>query len=446
MRIHVPSLKPAINAFWLLCFIVAPRTVTGDAAPAPVTKTGILSTQQQHLSLQDTNTNAHARSLATFNITNWHKCSPFNKESSTKVNSITISRNGCKKRCLNSSAPSCKAFLWKKNKNGRKICWLIRHDTSAVAVTQRNNRIVCGLLESDQTDMEEPSRTPSSSPVASASDVPSFAPSSLYITRDELMTDGNGVSFPSNIDVELRSNSSASNEFGVVITTHAFNASDVDFKVDYTQTSFADVQSAYESQLILFFATSGTYPEILLQSDNDFADFTALIAGSVKSKIHTTLDYTWFYAGTKEASGSHFTTAKHLQLSLRIRRFENEIYSYFQVPGDQNWQQIGSPLILPSSMHDVPLQFGYRVKKEWQVHHEFTVRAQKLAGGPPLPIPTRAPTMAPTETKTWINPGTIYKEPVCPTTLDRSLVSGGNPYEVRGVGGGGAMSGLSISP
>ena len=423
--------------------MVARTTVTGDAAP--VTKRGVLSTQQQHLSLQDTNTDAHARSLATFNITNWHKCSPFDKESSTKLSSITISKNRCKKRCLNSSS-SCKAFLWRKKKSGRKVCWLIHHDTSAVAVTQRNNRIACGLLNSDQTDTEEPSRTPSSSPVASASDAPSFAPSSLYITRDELMSDGNGVSFPSDIDVQLRSNSSASYEFGVVITTHAFNADDVDFEVDYTQTSFAGVQSAYESQLILFFATSGTYPEMLLQSDNNFANFTALIAGSVKSKIHTTLNYTWFYAGTKEASGSASTAAKHLQLSLRIRRLNNEICTYFRVPGDQNWQQIGSPLILPSSMHDVPLQFGYRVKKEWQVHHNFTVRAQKLAGGPSLPIPTRTPTMAPTETKTWINPGTNHKEPVCPTTLDRSGVSGGNPYEVRGVGGGGAMSGLSISP
>ena len=442
MQIHVPSLKRAIIAFWLLCFVVSRVTATGDAVP--VTKR--VSTQQ-HLSLQDTNTTAHhaPRSLAKFNINNWHKCSPFDKDLSTKLNSITISRKDCKKRCLAASS-SCKAFLWKKKeKNGRKICWLIRHDTSAVSVTQRKNRITCGLLKRDQTDTEEPNPTPSSLPVASASAAPSFAPSSLYITRDELMSDGNGVSFPSDIDVQLQSNSSAQDEFGVVITTHAFNADDVDFKVDYTQTSFADVQSNYESQLILFFATSGTYPEMLLQSDNDFANFTALIAGFLKSKIHTTLDYTWFYSGTKEASGSD-STAKHLRLSLRIRRLNNTIYSYFQEPSDQNWQQIGSPLALPSPMHDAPLQFGYRVKKEWQVHHNFTVRAQKLAGGSPLPIPTRAPTMAPTEKRTWINPGTNYKEPVCPTTLDRSGVSGGNPYEVRGVGGGGAMSGLSISP
>ena len=98
-------------------------------------------------------------------------------------------------------------------------------------------------------------------------------------------------------------------------------------------------------------------------------------------------------------------------------------------------------------MHNIPLQFGFRVAKEWKQYHHFTVSARKLAGGPPLPIPTRVPTSSPTETRTWIAPliGTNYKEQACPSYLDRSSVSE-HPYEVRGVGGGGAMSGLSISP
>ena len=57
-------------------------------------------------------------------------------------------------------------------------------------------------------------------------------------------------------------------------------------------------------------------------------------------------------------------------------------------------------------------------------------------------IPTKAPTSAPTETKTWIKPETEYKPPSCPSKFDRSSQG---MYEMRGIGGGGAMSGLSIS-
>ena len=118
---------------------------------------------------------------------------------------------------------------------------------------------------------------------------------------------------------------------------------------------------------------------------------------------------------------------------------------YYKVPGGGEWIDIEEPMNIPQAMHDVPIQFGVRVKKEWQTYHHFSVRTTKLAGGPALPIPTKVPTISPTETRTLIITGTNYQESVCPTTLDRSSVNG-NLYEVRGVGGGGAMSGLSISP
>lgn len=260
---------------------------------------------------------------------------------------------------------------------------------------------------------------------------------------------GNGVSFPSSTEVVLQSNSSESSQFGAVLSKHAFNDVDVDFSVNYTQMSFADYQSGYESQLYVFFVPSGTYPETLLQPDNDISEFLNATVGRLKSKVHTTLDHTWFYRGTAapETSQSHSIPTKYLELSLRIRRYNNTIYTYYKIPGGLEWAQIQQPMSIPEAMHDIPLQFGFRIKKEWQQYHYFAVGARKLAGGPPLPIPTKEPTSSPTETRTWIAPltGTNFKEQACPSSLDRSSVSE-HPYEVRGVGGGGAMSSLSISP
>ena len=263
---------------------------------------------------------------------------------------------------------------------------------------------------------------------------------------NDLLFGGNGVSFPTDTEVVLESTSSTSSEFGVVITKHAFNADDVDFKVDYTQTSYANVQDGYESQLCVFFAPTGTYPEDLLQNDNDFGDFTASTVGYFKSKVYTIGEqYTWFDSGTSESTHSSSTNTKHLELSLRIRRLENQIYTYYKVPGSDAWVHEGQAMDIPEALQDVPVQFGFRVKKGWRMYHQFSVQAFQQAGGSPLSIATRPPTTSPTETRTWIVQETNYKEPVCPTTLDRSSVSG-YEYEVRGVGGGGAMSGLSLSP
>ena len=153
-------------------------------------------------------------------------------------------------------------------------------------------------------------------------------------------------------------------------------------------------------------------------------------------------DHTYFYGsnGVGSVAGGQF------DLSLRLRRLNNVLHSYYKVPGG-DWVEIGTSVAVSQEYQDVPIQFGFRVKKEWRAYHKFSVVKIQRSGGPPLPIPTKVPTTSPTETRTWISelPATTDNGAVCPTTLDRSSVSQ-YPYEVRGIGGGGAMSGLSISP
>ena len=92
-------------------------------------------------------------------------------------------------------------------------------------------------------------------------------------TRErEWLKAGNGVSYPSETEVVLESTSSSTDQFGVVVTKHSFNAADVDFQVDYTQVDYPG-QIGYQSQIYLFFVPEGTYPETLLQTDNDIGDF-----------------------------------------------------------------------------------------------------------------------------------------------------------------------------
>ena len=146
--------------------------------------------------------------------------------------------------------------------------------------------------------------------------MPSSVPSTFDLISDEFMFDGNGVSFPSVTDVVLQSDSSNSSQFGVVITKHAFNEEDVDFQVEYSQTSYADVQGGHESQLLIFFAEEGTYPETLQQTDNDIGVFQASTVGYLKSKVFTTSDNTWFSCGTAEGSQSSSTPTKYLDLSF----------------------------------------------------------------------------------------------------------------------------------
>ncbi len=193
------------------------------------------------------------------------------------------------------------------------------------------------------------------------------------------MFDGNGVSFSTDTEVVLSSESNQASQFGVVLTKNAYNGADVDFQVDYVQTDYASLQSAYESQLVIFFVPEGTLPATLLQTDNNFGEFEAATVGYLRSKVFTTMDHTWFYCGTGEVSQGTSTSTKYLELSLRIRRLNNTIYAYYKAPGSDTWVDIKLPMAIPQSLHGVPLQFGFRVKKEYKTHHNFSVHAKKLA-------------------------------------------------------------------
>ena len=164
-------------------------------------------------------------------------------------------------------------------------------------------------------------------------------PSNLDVITEEWMFHGNGVSFPSETEVVLQSSSYASDQLGAVVTTHAFNEGDVDFQVDVTQTSFAEVQGGYESQLYIFFAEEGTYPETLLQSDIDIEEFLAETVGYLKSKVFIgeSSRNTWFSCGTAETTQSLSTSTQYYELSLRLRKLNNQIHAYYKPPDGNAW-------------------------------------------------------------------------------------------------------------
>ena len=355
------------------------------------------------------------------------KCSPIIAEDLVRI--PNVKRGKCKEKCL--KRKKCLAFQYKR-KSKRRMCKLLFYTPEVI--TQKSTKNTCGIVYF-------PTEFPSSQP--------SPISTSPWLSKNQWMTWGR-VDFDLNDD-QFILQSEKNSDLGVLVSTHAFNDTDIDFIVEYDQETFEDDHSGYEAQPYLFFVPTGTYPEILTQTDNQFSDFEQIVVGYVRSKIFTSttnpIDHTWFRAGNR-ANTDSFTssTSNRLKsLSLRIRKYNNEIYAYYrQLVDDGEWIQIGSSLPLADDVKNIPLQVGIRVKKEWKSLYNFTMRVQKLAGGKPIKIPTKAPTAAPTETKTWIKPETEHKPPSCPSNFDRS--SQGMTYEMRGIGGGGAMSGLSISP
>lgn len=74
------------------------------------------------------------------------------------------------------------------------------------------------------------------------------------------------------------------------------------------------------------------------------------------------------------------TGTKFLQLQLRLRRNENQIYAFYKDSLATGWTQIGPALNLAADVQDVPIKFGVRIKKEWKTLHEFDVKVLKIAG------------------------------------------------------------------
>ncbi len=209
------------------------------------------------------------------------------------------------------------------------------------------------------------------------------------------LTTGNGVSIdPSTNIVTLQSSTSHANDFGVLLTKNAYNGDDLDFAVDYITTDYSSLQTGYESQLVLFLTEAGTAtPEDLYIIENNFADFEAKTVGYLNPKVHTnldgTLDYTWFFGGTPSVSQGWWSTpGKKLELSVRIRRLDNQIYSYYKALDSDTWLDIPNfpPMPIPEALQDVPLQFGMRVRKEYKAYHKFDVQARILSSNPPLPV------------------------------------------------------------
>ena len=93
------------------------------------------------------------------------KRNPIDKTGAAKV--TNISKKKCRTKCMNSE--SCKAFQYKKvpKKSGdgnRRLCLILDDTTTAVPVTQRKNRIWCGIKTPTN-----PTAAPSASPNSSCS-------------------------------------------------------------------------------------------------------------------------------------------------------------------------------------------------------------------------------------------------------------------------------------
>jgi len=95
-----------------------------------------------------------------------------------------------------------------------------------------------------------------------------------------------------------------------------------------------------------------------MQPDS-IGEFLAETVGYLKSKIHTTIeDNTWFHGGTAETMKSASINTKYLELLLRIRRYNNEIFTYYKLSGSDTWINTEEPMSIPQALHDVPIQFG----------------------------------------------------------------------------------------
>ena len=208
----------------------------------------------------------------------------------------------------------------------------------------------------------------------------SNANKALILSKSDVSYAGRGISFPEPTKMITESSFSSKHEFGTVLTKQAYHGSNIDFKIDYTSTDFSSKQSKYQPLMYIFFTDANIQVNDLLQVDSNFSEFLDKTVAWSASKIFATMNHTWFYAGTNTDQTSGGDNVKHLNLSMRIRKYDNYIHAYFQVPGSNEWRQIGDAMTLPPSHQDIPLKFGFRVKKEWCPYHHYEIKMTKLAG------------------------------------------------------------------
>ena len=202
----------------------------------------------------------------------------------------------------------------------------------------------------------------------------------MTLSESDVSYAGRGISFPEPTKMITEASSSSKHEFGTVLTNQAYHGSNIDFKIEYTSKDFSAIQVKYQPLMYIFFTEAHIQVNDLLQADFNFSQFLSKTVAWSASKIFSNIDHTWFYAGTSTDTASGGDNVKHLNLSMRIQRYSNNmIYAYFQVPGSNEWRQIGA-MTLPASHQNVPLKFGFRVKKEWCQYHHFEIKMTKLAG------------------------------------------------------------------
>ena len=115
----------------------------------------------------------------------------------------------------------------------------------------------------------------------------------------------------------------------------------------------------------------------------NFFDDRDATTGWANARVFNDLPNTWFAAYVDSDSATRSTAStrtKSLQLELRLRRNQNQITAFYKDPLAIGWTQIGAALNLPTHLHDVPIKFGVRIKKEWKALHEFDVKVMKIAG------------------------------------------------------------------
>mmetsp|Transcript_32342 Transcript_32342/g.72633 ORF Transcript_32342/g.72633 Transcript_32342/m.72633 type:complete len:687 (-) Transcript_32342:475-2535(-) len=206
-----------------------------------------------------------------------------------------------------------------------------------------------------------------------------IAATTSYMT--DFSRSDNGVTLSGDV-FTFGSSSSSADQFGMIMSNKAFVGDDVDFKIEYTQSEFLE-QGGYQSSIVVFFATDETPMSALNKADNDYAQFEDSTTGWANARVFNDLPNTWFAADVDSDSStrsSASTSTKFLKLELRLRRNLNQILAFYKDPLAIGWTQIGPALNLAADLHDVPIKFGVRIKKEWKALHEFDVKVTKIAG------------------------------------------------------------------
>lgn len=199
------------------------------------------------------------------------------------------------------------------------------------------------------------------------------------ITKAEFDFGGNAVSgagrllSESDYQIVLESSTSNADQFGVVLTKSAYSG-DVDFEISYVQDPNFTQTDTYQSQLIAFLAEEDTNAADFEQTN--LGTFEDLTVGWLRSKVWDSdplggMDVTYLY-GT---NGDSITSPRHLEMSLRVQRLNNQIHTFYKV--SDNWVEFGTPTTTTSIG---PLKLGFRVWKEYKAFHKFTVTATKLSG------------------------------------------------------------------